>query len=218
MNELTIALAKGRLAEDAYNVFKGVNLANNVDLKSRKLIFEDKDQRLRFIIVKPSDVITYVEQGVADIGVVGKDTILEQGGNIYELLDLPFGECRFAVAGYKGKKINRKDEVLKVATKYPKITVDYFAEKGQRIQTIKLNGSVELAPLVGLSDVIVDIVETGNTLKANGLEVLEEMFEVRAKLIANRVSYRFKAKEINAIQTLLRDGRENFDTVYSQSK
>jgi ATP phosphoribosyltransferase len=213
-----VALAKGRLAEDACEVFQSVQLANNVDLQSRKLIFQDEKENMRFMIVKPSDVITYVEQGVADIGVVGKDTILEQGGDIYELLDLAFGKCRFAVAGYKGKKINKKDEVLKVATKYPKITNDYFKEKGQRIEIIKLNGSVELAPIVGLSDVIVDIVETGNTLKANGLEVIEEMFEVRAKLIANRVSYRFKATKMKEIQSLLSKRREEYDSTVSQQR
>jgi ATP phosphoribosyltransferase len=217
LSKITVALAKGRLAEEAYEAFQSVQLANNVDLQSRKLIFYDETENMRFMIVKPSDVITYVEQGVADIGVVGKDTILEQGGDIYELLDLAFGKCRFAVAGYQGKKINKKDEVLKVATKYPKITNDYFKEKGQRIEIIKLNGSVELAPLVGLSDVIVDIVETGNTLKANGLEVLEEMFEVRAKLIANRVSYRFKAQQMKEIQTLLSRRREDDDSTISQS-
>jgi ATP phosphoribosyltransferase len=216
LSKLTVALAKGRLAEDAYQAFQSVHLANNVDLHSRKLIFQDEMENMRFIIVKPSDVITYVEQGVADIGIVGKDTILEQGGTIYELLDLAFGKCRFAVAGHQGITINKKNEVVKVATKYPNITSNYFREKGQRIEIIKLNGSVELAPLVGLADVIVDIVETGNTLKANGLEVIEEMFEVRAKLIANRVSYRFKAKQINEVQSLLRKGREKSDTSVSQ--
>jgi ATP phosphoribosyltransferase len=214
-NTVTIALAKGRLAEEAWKMLDYANFANNLDLTSRKLIFHDECNKLRFIIVKPADVLTYVEQGVADIGIVGKDTLLEMEGNIYELLDLQFGECRLAIAGLQGVKIYKEDEVLKVATKYPNITEKYFKEKKQKINTIKLNGSVELAPLVGLSDVIVDIVETGNTLKANGLTIIENMLNISARLIANRVSYRFKAKEIAKIKEVFQGRRENDASCYS---
>jgi len=169
---ITIALAKGRLGDDVYEMLQSLGLTNSIDLKSRKLIFEDEENGLRYVYVKPSDVVTYVEKGVADLGVVGRDTILEQQGDIYELLDLNIGKCKFSIAGIKGQSIYRKDEVLKVATKYPEIAKKYFKERQQKIEIIKLNGSVELAPLVGLSDVIVDLVGTGNTLKANGLEII----------------------------------------------
>ncbi|ERJ11933.1 ATP phosphoribosyltransferase [Haloplasma contractile] len=203
---LTIALAKGRLGKEAYKLLNKTNLANNVDLKSRKLIFNDELNRIRYFYVKPTDVVTYVLQGVADLGIVGKDNILEEAGDLYELLDLEMGACKFSIAGKKGQRVYR-DEALKVATKYPNIAKNYFKEKQQKIEVIKLNGSVELAPLVGLSDVIVDIVETGNTLRANGLEVLEDMYSISAKLIANRTSYRFKKQEIELVMKLIAIGK-----------
>jgi ATP phosphoribosyltransferase len=196
---LTIALPKGRLGDDALVRFRQIGYADFVDETSRKLIFIDEASNIRYMFVKPVDVITYVEQGVADIGIIGRDTILEEQADIYELLDLGFGKCKFSIAGKEGQPVYKTDSVLKIATKYPKITMNYFKKKEQKIELIKLNGSVELAPLVGLSDVIVDIVETGSTLKANGLTILEDMFDVSAKLIANRVSYRFKYNEIITI-------------------
>jgi ATP phosphoribosyltransferase len=199
LDYINIALAKGRLADKAYIMLKKAGLGDCIDPNSRKLIFKDDSKKISFIYVKPSDVVTYVQNGVADLGVAGKDVILESDSDVYEILDLGFGKCKFAVAGLKGEKIYKKDEVLRVATKYPKVSKRFFAEKEQRIKLIKLNGSVELAPLVGLSDVIVDLVETGNTLKVNGLEIIEDMFEVSAKLICNRVSYRFKYDRISKL-------------------
>lgn len=197
MDFISIALAKGRLGDEAYKLLKAAGLGGSIDPDSRKLIFKDEEKKISFIYVKPSDVVTYVQNGVADLGIAGKDVILESDNDVYEILDLGFGKCRFAVAGVKGERVYKKDEILRVATKYPRISKKYFDERGQKIKLIKLNGSVELAPLVGLSDVIVDLVETGKTLKANGLEVIEDMFEVSAKLICNRVSYRFKFDRIN---------------------
>lgn len=203
MDYLNIALAKGRIGKDAYTVFKKIGIGDSIDLHSRKLIFKDDENKISYVYVKPSDVVTYVQNGVADLGVVGKDIILESDNDVYEIFDLRFGKCKFAVAGIKDQKNYSKDQVIRVATKYPKIAKKYFDENEQKIQLIKLNGSVELAPLVGLSDVIVDLVETGNTLKANGLEVLEEMFDISARLICNRISYRFKYDRIiNIIESL----------------
>ncbi|MFH5881719.1 ATP phosphoribosyltransferase [Liberiplasma polymorphum] len=207
-NYLTIALPKGRLGDDALIRLRCVGYADVVKTSSRKLIFIDEVKKIRYMVVKPIDVITYVEQGVADIGIIGRDNILEEQADLYELLDLGFGKCKFSIAGKIGEKLHKNDEVLKIATKYPKIAMQYFKQKEQRIEIIKLNGSVELAPLVGLSDVIVDIVETGNTLKANGLEILEDMFDVSAKLISNRVSYRFKYEAIMELCDLLQNQKE----------
>lgn len=196
---LTIALPKGRLGEDALIALKEIGYGDSVDMNSRQLIFIDVINKVRYMIVKPVDVITYVFEGVADLGMIGKDNILEEEKDIYELIDLGFGRCKFSIAGFQSQVLNQKDEILRVATKYPNVTTKYFQSKNQKIEIIKLNGSVELAPLVGLADVIVDIVETGSTLKANGLRVLEDMFDLRAKLIANRVSYRFKQTKIQEI-------------------
>lgn len=201
-NKLTIALPKGRLGDQTIEVLKRIGLGDVIDDTSRKLIFTDPNQELSYMLVKPSDVITYVERGVADLGIIGKDSLMEDQADVYELIDLGFGKCRFAVAG-KTSNDMQKDEVLKIATKYPHVTKQYFAKKNQPIDIIKLNGSVELAPLVGLSDVIVDIVETGSTLKANGLEILEVMHDISARLIANRVSYRFKYEKITWIKNAL---------------
>ncbi len=203
MDYLRIALSKGRIGKEAYKLFSDLGLGDSIDPKSRKLVFKDDINKIKYIYVKTADVITYVENGVADLGVVGKDIILESDSDVYEIYDLGFGKCKFAIAGAKDAETDRKSEIIKVATKYPKIAKEYFLKKGQRIQTIKLNGSVELAPLVGLSDVIVDLVETGDTLRANGLKVIEEMFEISARLICNRISYRFKHNRINNIIQLL---------------
>ncbi|MDP2425830.1 MAG: ATP phosphoribosyltransferase [Candidatus Izemoplasmatales bacterium] len=205
---LTLALPKGRLGDSALEQFDKIGWTTSIQKDSRKLVFIDEVLRIRFMFVKPADVITYVENGVADLGVIGKDSILEEEADVYELLDFGFGKCKFSIAGQKNFQLHQKDSVLKIATKYPRVTLKYFASRNQSIEIIKLNGSVELAPLVGLSDVIVDIVETGGTLKANGLEILEDMMDISAKLIANRVSYRFKHDRIQQLIQLLQEQKE----------
>lgn len=199
MKYLTIALAKGRLAEIAMDLFLSIGLdCSEMKEKSRKLIFTDEKNKIKFILVKATDVPTYVEYGAADIGIVGKDTLLEESRNLYEMINLGFGACKMAVAGpgeLKGRlqKINN----LRVASKYPHIAEKYFQEeKGQTIEIIKLNGSVELAPLVGLSDVIVDIVESGKTLAENGLEVLEDIVPLCAWFVVNKVSMKMHTERI----------------------
>ena len=198
MDNIVIAIAKGRIEKDVYRRLKILNMEDCIETDSRKLIFTDEENKITYIHVKPSDVVTYVEKGVADLGIVGKDTILENE-NDDELLDLGFGKCKFSVAGIKGKNNYSKEEILKVATKYPHIAKKYFKSRGQNIEIIKLNGSVELAPIVGLSDVIVDLVETGNTLKVNGLEIVEDMCNISSRIIANRVSYKFNKEKIENI-------------------
>lgn len=199
MRYLTVALAKGRLAELAMDIFTQIGMdCAEMREKTRKLIFTDEVNKMKFILVKASDVPTYVEYGAADIGIVGKDTILEECRNLYEMVDLGFGKCKMAVCGpveLKGKldKITN----LRVASKYPHIALKYFQDdKGQTIDIIKLNGSVELAPLVGLSDVIVDIVETGKTLKENGLDVLEDVCPLSARFVVNKVSMKMEKERI----------------------
>lgn len=198
MKYLTIALAKGRLADQTMELFEEIGLpCEEIKEKSRKLIFVNEALKLKFFLSKASDVPTYVEYGAADIGIVGKDTILEENRNLYEMLDLGLGKCNMAVAGKEellGKLHTMNN--LRVATKYPKIATDYFNRMHQTVEIIKLNGSVELAPIVGLSDVIVDIVETGSTLKANGLTVLEEICPLSARIIVNRVSMKLEHKRI----------------------
>ena len=211
MEYVTIALSKGRIGNEAIKLLKDIGLSEDVDLDSRKLIFNDHKNNIRYICVKPSDVVTYVENCVADLGIVGKDTIMECEGDIYEILDLGLGKCKISVAGIEGNRTWEKNEILKVATKYETITRKYFNKKQQKIEIIKLNGSIELAPLVGLSNVIVDIVESGSTLKANGLEVIEDICSISSKLICNRVSYRFKNKKIENIVTLLKKSLEGKD-------
>lgn len=201
MDNIVIAIAKGRIEKDVYRRLKILNMEDCIETDSRKLIFTDEENKITYIHVKPSDVVTYVEKGVADLGIVGKDTILENENDdeVYELLDLGFGKCKFSVAGIKGKNNYSKEEILKVATKYPHIAKKYFKSRGQNIEIIKLNGPVELAPIVGLSDVIVDLVETGNTLKVNGLEIVEDMCNISSRIIANRVSYKFNKEKIENI-------------------
>lgn len=196
MSKLTIALSKGRLAKDALNLMEECGMdVSYVDLKSRKLIFEN--DKVSFILVKPTDVPTYVERGVADIGVVGKDTLMEHDANVYEMLDLGFGKCKLALAGHTGALDNKNgDFVLSVATKYPNIIREIYELRGRHVDIIKLNGSVELGPIVGLSDVIFDIVESGSTLRENGLSVLEEICDVSARLIVNKVSLKVKREDI----------------------
>lgn len=209
MRYLTIALTKGRLAKQTMKLLEqiGISCEEMNDPSTRKLIFTDEARRLRFFLSKGPDVPTYVEYGAADIGVVGEDTIMEEDRKIYEVLDLGFGKCRMCVAGPEsaGKLLNGQQQI-RVATKYPKIARDYFNEtKNQTVEIIKLNGSIELAPIVGLSEVIVDIVETGSTLKSNGLKVLEEVCPLSARVVVNPVSMRMENERITA---LLRDMNE----------
>lgn len=202
MKYLTIALAKGRLAELSVEIFMklGYDCAEMLT-KTRKLIFTDEEKKVRFLLVKAGDVPTYVEYGAADIGIVGRDTLLEEGRNLYELLDLGFGKCRMCVCGpaEMREKLNTTS-TMRVASKYPHIAADYFnAKKNMNIEIIKLGGSVELAPITGLSEVIVDIVESGKTLHENGLEVLEEVCPLSARLIVNRVSAKLERERITEI-------------------
>jgi ATP phosphoribosyltransferase len=204
---ITIALAKGRLADKSLDLLEQLGIdCSEVRAESRKLIFTTPDGSIRFIMVKPSDVPAYVEYGTADMGIAGKDTLLEEGRPLYEMLDLKFGKCRLAVAGYPDRKntyITRSH--IRVATKYPNITRNFFASRGETVEIIKLNGSVELGPLTGLSDLIVDIVESGRTLVENGLEVLEEICPVSARLVVNQVSLKTRQNEIKALIDGLRE-------------
>ena len=196
---LNIALPKGRLGESVYQLFADAGFPCPTLLeKSRKLTFENPEAGVRYFWVKPSDVAVYVERGAADIGVAGKDILLEYRPDVYELADLDVGRCRMAVAGF-AEQYTSVTRTLRVATKFPNIAKGYFSSKGRDIDIIHLNGSIEIAPILGLSDVIVDIVETGKTLKENGLEVLEEIVPISARLIANKASYKFKTDSIRAI-------------------
>lgn len=200
---LTIAIPKGRLGTQTIEILKSAGIGSTIDEKSRKLVFNNENKDIDFILLKNSDVITYVENGIADIGISGKDMIMESSGDFYQLYKMNIGKCKIAVAGIKGRKIFRDDTILKVATKFPETAKRFFSSRGQKIKIIKLNGSIELAPILGLSDVIVDIVETGHTLKANGLEVIEDMYDISAMVIANKISYKFKRKEIKEIVELI---------------
>ena len=200
---INIALPKGRLGEKVYNIFESLGYGcPSIKESSRKLIFEDLENGVRYFWVKPSDVAIYVEKGAADVGVVGKDILLEYSPDIYELLDLGIGKCKVCVAGRKGKKL-REDRTIRVATKFANIALNHYQKKGRDIEIIKLNGSIELAPLLKMSDVIVDIVETGSTLKENDLEVFENIVDISARFIANKTSFRFKTKEINEMKSRL---------------
>ena len=197
---LNIALPKGRLGEKVYGMFAKAGFECPELLEeSRKLIFENEAQGVRYFWVKPSDVAIYVERGAADIGVAGKDILLEYAPDVYELLDLQVGKCRMAVAGKAGFCDDRR-RTLRVATKFGRIAADYYASLGRDIDIIHLNGSIEIAPILGLSDVIVDIVETGTTLKENHLEVVETIVPISARLIANKANYEFKRAQILRLQ------------------
>ena len=196
---INIALPKGRLGEKVYAMFEKAGYAcPSIKENNRKLIFENEETGVRYFWVKPSDVSIYVERGAADIGVAGKDILLEYEPEIYELLDLNIGKCRMAVAAKKDF-FDDNTRTLKVATKFENIAKQYYASKCRDIDIIKLNGSIEIAPILGLSDVIVDIVETGTTLKENNLEVFETIAPISARLIANRASFKFKTREIEKI-------------------
>lgn len=203
MRYLTFALAKGRLAKKSLEMFEkiGITCEEMKDEKTRKLIFVNEELKLKFFLAKAGDVPTYVEYGAADIGVVGKDTILEENRNLYEVMDLGFGKCRMCVCGPKSaEELLKHHEMIRVASKYPNIAKDYFYnKKHQTVEIIKLNGSVELAPIVNLSEVIVDIVETGSTLKENGLTILEEICPLSARMVVNQVSMKMENDRINKL-------------------
>lgn len=209
MEYLTFALAKGRLATKTLSILEtiGITCEEMKDKDSRKLIFVNEELKLKFFLAKATDVPTYVEYGAADIGVVGRDTILEEDRKIYEVLDLNIGNCRMCVAGPEtARELLNSGQMIRVATKYPKIAKDYFFnKKHQTVEIIKLNGSIELAPIVGLSEVIVDIVETGTTLKENGLTVLEEILPLSARMVVNQVSMKMEHERIADIIEKLRN-------------
>ena len=207
MKPLRIALTKGRLERDTVAMFERIGFdCTAVHEKGRKLILPIGDNQFEVVLAKAADVITYVEHGVCDLGVVGKDTIIENGSSFYEVLDLGFGKCRMCICGPKeSKELLQHHELIRVATKYPRIAKDYFYnKKHQTVEIIKLNGSIELAPIVGLSEVICDIVETGSTLRENGLEVLEEVCPLSARMVVNQVSMKMEHERITKLITDLK--------------
>lgn len=217
---LTIALPKGKLGTDAVEVLARAGMPfKGLDVDGRKLTYEYEKEKVRYIICRPTDVPTYVEYGAADLGVVGKDTIVESNKDVFELVDLKFGYCRFVVAipTPVAKKLLKEDGTInlemlshgRVATKFPRVAENYFASKGMQVEVIKLHGNIELAPIIGLSDMIVDIVSTGKTLKENDLVAVSEIFHATARLIANRVSYRIKSQEVERIADALKNAVGN---------
>ncbi|EPY2276157.1 ATP phosphoribosyltransferase [Clostridium sporogenes] len=199
MKKVKIALTKGRLQKKAIEIFKTINInTKELEDKGRKLIFNCKNEEydIELFLVKAKDVETYVEYGAADIGVVGKDTLMETNKEFYEVLDLNVGKCKFALAALSSFKLDQGYNKKKIATKYPKIAREYFRKKGMDVELIKIEGSVELGPIVGLADAIVDIVETGNTLRENGLVVVEDICEISARMIVNKASMKTKRDEI----------------------
>ena len=208
---LNIALPKGRLGEKVYAIFEKAGFeCPSIKENNRKLVFENTEKQVRYFWVKPSDVAIYVERGAADIGVAGKDILLEYRPDVYELLDLQLGKCRMAVAAPADFHDN-ENRTLRVATKFTNIAADYYAGIGRQIDMIKLNGSIELAPILGLSDVIVDIVETGTTLRENNLSVVQEILPISARLIANKASFQFKSAQIETLLCQVRDQVEKHD-------
>lgn len=204
---IRIALTKGRLEKKTLALLRlaGYDVSELL-MESRKLIFTLPNSEIELVLAKANDVITYVEHGVCDLGVVGKDVIMEKGGSFYEVLDLGFGKCRFALAGKKGVDILNGREGLRIATKYPEVTKAFFMKKHMDVDTIKIEGSVELAPLLGLADAIVDIVETGSTLKENGLEIIEEVAPISARVIVNIASMKMKKQDIEKMTAKLESG------------
>ena len=201
---ISVALPKGRLGDKVYRMFRDAGYPNEeIEKDGRKLVFESPEYGIRYFLVKPSDVTVYVERGAADIGVCGKDILKEYAPEVYELLDLKTGNCRMCVAA----KEDFEDDLsrtLRVATKFPRVAQEHYGKRGRQTDVIKLNGSIELAPVLGLSDVIVDIVETGTTLRENHLSVFETIFPISARLIANRASFRFKRQEIETLTEKLK--------------
>ena len=209
MRYLTVALTKGRLASQTLDLFEktGISASEVRDKSSRKLVFTDEEHGLKFFLAKGPDVPTYVSYGAADIGIVGRDTIIEEGRKLYEVLDLGFGKCRMCICGpASAREILEAGDTFRVATKYPRICKDYFLNhRHQTVEIIKLNGSIELAPIVGLSEVICDIVETGSTLRENGLEVLEEVCPLSARVVVNRVSMKMENERISSLIRSLKE-------------
>lgn len=208
-NVIRIALTKGRLEKDTVNLFESLGFdVTAVRDKGRKLILPISDQNIEVVLAKAADVITYVEHGVCDLGVVGKDTVMEHGGKYFEIMDLGFGKCKFALAGKKGEDFYKGYGVKTVASKYTNVTRAFFEGKGMDVDIVKIEGSVELAPLLGLADGIVDIVETGTTLKENGLEVFEDVAQISARLIVNTVSMKLKKSQIDRLTRLIENKLE----------
>jgi ATP phosphoribosyltransferase len=202
---LDVALPKGRLAAEALDLMRRSGYVIDAIEDSRQLIVSDATNGFRFMFVKPSDVVTYVARGVADVGIVGMDMVIEADELLYELMRLNIGLCRMVVAGIDKKDYDQKNEMI-VATKYPRIAQHYFAKNNKNVSLIKLNGSVELGPLVGLSDVILDLYETGRTLQANGLSVFDDVMEIESILVSNRASYRMKYDSVRSLMTMLEKG------------
>ncbi len=202
---LTVALPKGRLGDKVYKMLeKAGYTCEEMNSDTRKLVLENESAGIRYLLVKPTDVPVYVERGAADVGIAGKDILAETGANVYELMDLGFGKCRMAVAAKKGY-VENCDRTLKVATKFVNIATEYYTKKDRAIDIIQLHGSIELAPIVGLSDVIVDIVESGSTLRENNLEVVEEFMPISARFFANISSFKFKEEEIKKMLLCLKE-------------
>ena len=200
MNPIRIALTKGRLEKDTVALFERLGFdCGELHNKGRRLILRIPDANLEVVLAKGTDVITYVEHGVCDMGVVGKDTIMEYGGSFFELTDLGFGKCKFAVAGKSAEELYSGYRVKTIATKYPNVSRRFFESKGMDVDIVKIEGSVELAPLIGLADAIVDIVETGTTLKENGLQVIEDVAAVSARVIVNSASIKLRKTEIESL-------------------
>ena len=209
MKPLRIALTKGRLERDTVAMFERIGFdCTAIHEKGRKLILPVGDNQFEVVLAKAADVITYVEHGVCDLGVVGKDTIIENGSSFYEVLDLGFGKCKFALAGPKGVDFYSGYASKTIATKYPNVARGFFEGKGMDVKIIKIEGSVELAPLLSLSDAIVDIVETGSTLKENGLEVIEKVCDVSARLIVNTASMKLRKQEIDTLIEQMEQAKE----------
>lgn len=210
MRPLRIALTKGRLEKDTVGLFEAIGFdCTAVKNKGRKLILPIGDRQFEVVLAKAADVITYVEHGVCDLGVVGKDTIMEYGSSFYEVLDLGLGKCRFALAGPKDKDFFSGYSAKTIATKYPNVARSFFERKAMDVRVIKIEGSVELAPLLGLSDAIVDIVETGSTLKENGLEVIETICDISARLIVNAASMKLRKTEIETLVEQMERAKED---------
>ncbi len=209
MRQLRIALTKGRLEKDTVALFEVIGFdCSAVSSKGRKLILPIGNNQFEVVLAKAADVITYVEHGVCDLGVVGKDTIMENGSSFYEVLDLGFGKCKFALAGPKGKDFFSGYSAKTIATKYPNVARNFFERKAMDVRVIKIEGSVELAPLLGLSDAIVDIVETGSTLRENGLEVIETICDISARLIVNSASLKLRKVEIETLVEQMERAKE----------
>ncbi|MDR5587654.1 MULTISPECIES: ATP phosphoribosyltransferase [Clostridium] len=203
---ISIALTKGRLEEESIKILEKANFdPGELKNKGRKLVFNDRNGDIKYFLVKGADSITYVEHGVADVGVVGKDTILESGDNCYEVLDLGIGKCKFIVASLPENDVFKKTGHIKIGSKYPNVAKEYFKKKQMDVEVIKIEGSVELAPILGLCDGIVDIMETGTTLKENGLIVLDNIFDISARLIVNKASFKMKQNEIREFLHRVRD-------------